>query len=56
MAATSDRHAARLAIPSASEPIAESVLTMSLGVESQRRSEHPDLFGSHAAVFSRRRQ
>jgi hypothetical protein len=27
---------------------AESVLTMSLGVKSQRRSEHPDLFGSQS--------
>jgi hypothetical protein len=28
--------------------IAESALTLSLGVESQRRSEHLDLFGSQS--------
>jgi hypothetical protein len=33
--------------------IAESALTLSLGVEYQRRSEHPDLFGSQSVRLGR---
>jgi hypothetical protein len=46
-------HRAAFSIVLVGNQIAESVLTMSLGVKSQRRSEHPDLFGSQSVRMGR---